>query len=276
MADAKGVPRGLAGFKGEPFQCFKRSFADTPRRRVDDALQRHRVVRVADQAQVAEQILDFGALVEAETADHGVADVVAAQRFFNQARLRVGSVQHGTVSGLSVQIAFRRSGLAEKDLNSVGDKERFVLAVGCLVVADQASALAIGPQGLAFAAEIVGHHSARGFENDLRRSIILLEPDNAGVGEVFFKLENVADVGAAPGINALVLIANCADVLVLASQQLHQFILGAICVLVFIHEEIAITALVALSHFGGNLQQPRGLEQQSSKSRALFLRSSAW
>ncbi len=97
IAVGERVPRGLAGFKREALQRFERGFADAARGSVDDALQRHRVVRIADQAQVAEQVLDLGALVKAESADHGVADVVAAQRFFNQARLRVGAIEHGAV-----------------------------------------------------------------------------------------------------------------------------------------------------------------------------------
>ena len=70
--------------------------------RVDDALQGHRVVRIAHQAQVAEHVLDLGALVKAEAADHGVADVVAAQRFFNQPRLRVGAIENGAAAVLAV------------------------------------------------------------------------------------------------------------------------------------------------------------------------------
>ena len=118
---------------------FERSFADAAGRRVDDALQSHGVVRIADEAQIAEQVLDFGALVEAESADHGVADVVAAQRFLNQARLRVGAVEHGAMRRLR-RFAFRTSRvLAEKCLDAVGDEQGFVFAVGRLVVADQRS-----------------------------------------------------------------------------------------------------------------------------------------
>ena len=84
--------RGVPGSRG--------GFADAARRGVDDALQRHGVVRIADQAEIAEQVFDFGAFVEAESADHGVADVVAAQGFFNEARLRVGAVEDGGIAAL--------------------------------------------------------------------------------------------------------------------------------------------------------------------------------
>ncbi len=100
------------------------------------------------------------------------------------------------------------------------------------------------------------------FEDDLRGAVILLEADGFGVGEILLELEDVADVGAAPGVDALVLVAHHADVLVLAAEQLHQLVLGAVGVLVFVDEEIAVAAVVTLAHFGRDLEQPHGLEQE--------------
>ena len=50
-------PRGQAGFKRQPFQRLQRCFADAARRRVDHAVQRHGVVRIANQAQIASRSL---------------------------------------------------------------------------------------------------------------------------------------------------------------------------------------------------------------------------
>ena len=52
---------------------------------------------VADEPQVGEQILDLGAFVKAEAADHGVGDVVAAQRLLHQPGLGVGAVEYRAV-----------------------------------------------------------------------------------------------------------------------------------------------------------------------------------
>ena len=152
--------------------------------------------------------------------------------------------------------------LAQKRLNFVGDEEGFVLAVGRFVVADERAALALGPELFAFAANVVGDDRAGGFKNDLRGAVVLLEADDAGVGKIFFELENVANVGAAPGIDALILVADGADVLVLAGQQLHQLVLRTVGVLVLVDQYILIAALVALAHFAGDFEQARGFEQQ--------------
>ena len=76
-------------------QRIHHALADAARRHVDHAPQADVVVRVDDQLQVGERVLDFLALVEADAADDLVGDALAHQRVFNRARLRVGPVEHG-------------------------------------------------------------------------------------------------------------------------------------------------------------------------------------
>src|ERR1035438_8272883 len=83
-------------------------------------------MRVANQPQVAEQVLDLRALVKAETAHHGVTDVVAPQRLLHQPRLRIGAIQHGAMSRSRVRTGVR---VTEKFLDAIGDKKRLVFAV---------------------------------------------------------------------------------------------------------------------------------------------------
>src|SRR6185312_390533 len=92
---AYGAPGAGAGFESYALQRFHCGFADAARRRVDNALEGDGVVLVLDELEVAEQVLDFGALVEGEAAHHGVLDAIAAHGFFNQPRLRIGAVEHG-------------------------------------------------------------------------------------------------------------------------------------------------------------------------------------
>ena len=88
----------------------------------------------------------------------------------------------------------------------------------------------------AFAAEIVSHDRSSGFKYDLRRSVILLEPDDARVRKIFFEFQDVANVCAAPRIDALVFITDSTHILGFACEQLHQFILGPVRVLILIYQ----------------------------------------
>ncbi len=47
-----------------------------------------------------------------------------------------------------------------------------------------------------------------------------------------------------------------------AGEQLHQLVLRAVGVLVFVDEQIVVAAVVALAHFAGGLEQAHGFEQQ--------------
>ncbi len=142
------------------------------------------------------------------------------------------------------------AGLAQEFLNAVGNEQRFVFAVGRLVVTDERATLPVGPELLALAAQVVGDDGAGCLQNHLCRAVVLLEADDLRVGKVLFEFEDVADVGAAPGIDALVLVAYGADVLVLTGEELHQLVLRAIGVLVLVDEQVTIAALVAFACFG--------------------------
>ena len=62
-----GVPGADASGERDAFQCLHGRFADAARRRVDDAAERDRVVRVLHELEVAEDVLDLGAVVEARS-----------------------------------------------------------------------------------------------------------------------------------------------------------------------------------------------------------------
>ena len=250
-------PGAHAGLETEPLQNFQRGLADAARRGVDDACQCDRVIRVLHQLEVTQQILDLGAVIERETAHHGVGDSVATQRFFHQPRLGVGAVEYG---GAGQILFFART--AHVLLNVVGDEERFVLSVGRFVVTNPRAALARGPQVLAFALQIARYHRGGALKDHLRGAIVLLQADGLGLRKILFKLEDVADVRAAPGVNALVLIAHHAHIVFRPGEQLHQLVLWTVGVLIFVDQHVAITAVVAFPYLGGGAQQAHGLEQQ--------------
>jgi len=71
------------------------AFPDAPGGRVDDPPQTDIVVRIEEQLQVGEGVLDLLALVEADAADDAVGEVLPAEGILEDARLGVGAVEHG-------------------------------------------------------------------------------------------------------------------------------------------------------------------------------------
>ena len=243
-----GVPGADAGGEGDALEGVHGGFADAARRGVDHAAESDGVVRILHELEVAEDVFDFGAVVEAEAADHVVLDLVAAESFFHETRLRVGAVEDGAARGFDGVVG-AGGGFAKVFGDAVGDEEGFVFAVGGFVVADERAAFARGEEVLAFALRVLRDDGGGAFEDDLRGAVVLLEADGAGVGKIFFELEDVLDVGAAPGVDGLVFIADDADVAV-GAEELHELVLGAVGVLVLVDEEIFVAAVVTLADFG--------------------------
>src|ERR1700722_9270886 len=237
------------------------AFAEAAGGSVDYAQERDGVVGILYHFQVGDEVFDFGALVERESADHFVFQAVTAHGFFKQARLRVGGVEHGGAGSFAAVFGMRGC-FAQIFGDVVGGEQGFVLAVGGFVVADLGAALARGPKIFAFAANVIGDHGGRGLQNILRGAVILFEADDLGLGKVLLEFENVANVGAAPGIDRLVFIADGADIVTLAGQHAHEFVLRAVGVLIFVDEQVLKAAVVILANGRGRLQKARGFEKK--------------
>ena len=95
-----------------------------------------------------------------------------------------------------------------------------------------------------------------------RRAVVLLEADHLGVGVVALELEDVADVGAAPRVDRLVVVADHGEVAALAGQQVGDAVLGVVGVLVFVDHDEAERAPVVLEAVRVDLEQVHRLHQQ--------------
>ena len=81
------------------------------------------------------------------------------------------------------------------------------------------------------------------------RTVILFELDNLCVFEILFKVQDVAHIRAAPGIDTLVVVPHDKEIAPLAGKELDQFVLYAVGVLIFIHQHIAETVGVIFARF---------------------------
>ena len=130
------------------------------RRRVDDPQQRDVVVRVVQQVQIGQDVLDLLALVELQAVDDLVRDALLPQRVFDQPREGVDAVEDGKVA---------RPAPAGADLvgDLLGDPVRFVLA------------RRVDHQPYGRARRIVGEQLLR-FPPDVVRDQVIGDPEDLG------------------------------------------------------------------------------------------------
>ena len=139
-----------------------------------------------------------------------------------------------------------------------GDEMGFPLLIGGLVVQNLFAAAVLCPKGFALALAVAADHGIGGIQNGAGAAVVLLQPDDGGIAELLLEGEDIFDGGTAEFINALVVIAHDAQITVAAGQKADQKILGVVGVLIFIHHDVAVAALVFLQHLRVFTEQPDG------------------
>ena len=124
------------------------------------------------------------------------------------------------------------------------------------------ASVAAGAQGLAEPALVVGDQGGGGGEDGRGGAVIALQPDDARAGEILLEAQDVLHLGAAPGIDRLVVVADAADVAVRLRQQPQPQILHQVGVLVFVDQDVAEGAVILRQHVGMAAQDFRHVQQQ--------------
>ena len=70
----------------------------------------------------------------------------------------------------------------------------------------------VGAQRLAEPAFVMGDQMRGGGEDVAGGAVIALEPDHRGAGKIVLEAQDVVDLGAAPAVDRLVVVADAADV----------------------------------------------------------------
>ena len=76
------------------------------------------------------------------------------------------------------------------------------------------------------------------------RAVVLLEPGDRGAREILLEPQDVADLGAAPAVDRLVVVADAAQIAAALGQQPQPEILRDVGVLVFVDQQVPEAPLV--------------------------------
>ena len=144
----------------------------------------------------------------------------------------------------------------------LADAARFL---GAVPDADDSNFFAIagvGPQRLAEAAGVMRDETVGSGEDVRRRAVVLLKPDDLGAGEILLEAKDVGDLGAAPGIDRLVVVADDAEVAARLGEELQPFVLGLVGVLIFVDEKVAEAVAIAVEHVAVLAEDHQHVEQE--------------
>ena len=143
-----------------------------------------------------------------------------------------------------------------------GNPAALVALIACLEGLDLL-AVALGrKQTLVLALRVVAHHGVGGAQDMTRRAVVLLQLNGLAVFKVLLKVQDVGDVGTAPAINGLVIVAYDHEVLVLGGQQVGDLVLDVVGVLILVDANVAEALLVLVEHLGAGAQQLERAHEQ--------------
>ena len=195
----------------------------------------------SNEAQVGEHVLDLAPLVEARAAHEPVRQALGDEALLDRAGLGVRAVHHG-------HVAETDAGRAREPLHLRGDERGLFLLVVGLVDDDRVPLPLLGPEVLVLALGVVGDDLLGAVEDRLGRAVVLLQLDDGCLCVVLLEVEDVADVGGAPGVDRLVRVADDADVRVGRRRELAgEHVLGDVRVLELVHEDVGVAVAVALA-----------------------------
>ena len=251
---AHHAQQGMAPRPGVFLDALQRLRAHAARGHIHNAQQRLVVCGVHQQTQIGDDILHFLAAIELDAAQYARLDALGHEGFFNHARLLVGAVHDGHAARLDAPLG-----------HVFHHEARLMQTVVQLFEAHRRSLGVRGCQGLAETLGIVRHQPVCRIEDFLAATVIDLEPEHVRVGEVLREIQDVVDVRAAPGVDALVLVAHHKEVAVRFAQAPGNQVLRPVGVLILVDENVAVAPLVLFPGVGKILQDTHGQHQQVVK-----------
>lgn len=251
------LPQVLALIAGVVSQYLEGAIADAAGRRVDHPLEAGVVTTVVDKAQVGHGVLDFLALEEAQAAIDAVRHGVLHQRLFQHPRLGVGAIEDGAVG--------QEAAFFLPILEAADHEARFVHLVEGGVERNRLALGPFGPQLLAKALGVVGDDAVGSLEDVGGGAVVLLEADGLGPLIVGQEALDVLDLGAAPAVDGLVIVADDHHLAGIPRQHPQPGVLDAVGILELVHQDVLEAIAVVLEDVG--LVQPQlvGAQQEFGK-----------
>src|SRR5262249_11307373 len=148
-------------------------------------------------------------LVEARAADHPVRQTERDKAVLEFAHLERGAHQDGDLVKWVLCAALAA---ALQLLDLLADGARFLLGIPGAGDRDFFARHVLSAQRLAEPAFVMRDQMRGGGEDVAGGAVIALEPDHLGAGEIVLETQDVVDLGAAPAVDRLIVVADAADV----------------------------------------------------------------
>ena len=209
--------------------------AQTPPGRIDDTFEGKIIIRLGNHPQVGDGVADFQAFIEPRPTDNPVRQTQCNQAFLELAGLKSGAHEH--------RHFVQAVALVLPGFNFVSDDTGFLDPVPDTTYTNLVAFVQVCPQRLSKPPLVFGYQARGRRQNMGRGTVVAFQPHDPGAGEIVFKTQDVTDLGPAPGIDRLVVIANAAYIPMPLYHHTQPQVLGDVGILIFIDQDVAEFAL---------------------------------
>ena len=185
------------------------------------------------------------------------------ERLFNDAALGIGPEQNG-------EILPGPAFLPADVFNVRNDEFRLFRVSGHGNEPDGFSSAFVGAQRLVPPAQVVADQGIGRVQDGGGATVIFFQFDDGGIWEKTFEFQDIADLGASPAVDGLVVVSHYADIVFRTYQMAQQAHLEAVGILEFIHGDIAEALLPRLPDVPVLLQQFVRQNQQVVKVHGIL------
>ena len=222
---------------------------------------------LCDDLEIGDRVLDFLALVEARAADHAIGQARRDEAIFDGAHLERRA--HEDCASRSASGPACALQLLDVGRRSSGLLLRRPRRSPVTVTRSPASPSVNSV--LPKSALVAGDQTGGGCKDMAGRAIVAFEADDLRAREILVEAQDVVDLGAAPAIDRLVVIAHAADVGRTLRQQSQPQVLDDVGVLVLVDQNVAEAAVVFLARTSGfSREQAEAFEQQIAEVGQAF------
>ena len=208
-----------------------RSSTDSTSRIVDDTLDSLFIIRIRYQTEISNNILNFLALVETQSAINAIRNTLLSELLLEAAALGIGAVENGKITILATI-------LAPDTLHVLRHNRRLFLVAVSRLILNLLTLRILAEHILRNLVAVMLDQTVSRLNDGLGRAIVLFQFEETRALKLALIVENIIDIGTTETIDTLRVITHGTNTLLLLTELHDDRHLNVIGILILIHQNI--------------------------------------
>ena len=218
------------------------SSTDATSRIIDDTLESLLIVRVGNEAEIGDDILDFLTLIETQSTINTIWNALLSEFLLEASALGIGTIENGKLIVSAIILPLDA-------LDILRHNQRLLLvAVGRLIL-NLLSFIIFAEHLFLNLIAVMMNQTVGSLHDGLSRSVVLFQFKKLGSRQLLLIIQYIIDVGTTEAIDALRIITHGTDTHFFLTELHHDRHLHMVGILILIHQDIIEPAGILLSDF---------------------------